>query len=307
MWTLGFDTSNYTTSIALTDGMSLRSQARLLDVPAGALGLRQSDALFSHVKRLPELAEKLFDGFDYPISVIAASTRPRAVEGSYMPCFLAGESQARVMAAQLSVPFVPVSHQQGHLAAVLFDADRMEVMDTPFLCWHLSGGTTELLHVTPNGWTVHAERIGGTTDLSAGQLIDRTGQLLELPFPSGKHLDALAQQGSEKPFKVKLNGLEFSLSGMQNKVQQLHERGADAAAVASFAIGTICRVVDEATRAAMAQYPGEPVVFSGGVSSNSTLRNWHCDYERIFAEPRWSTDNALGVAVLAQRWEARHG
>lgn len=306
MWALGFDTSNYTTSIALTDGQQQRSQARLLDVPEGALGLRQSDALFSHVKRLPELAEKLFDGFSAPISVVAASTRPRAVEGSYMPCFLAGESQARVLAAQLNVPFCAVSHQQGHLAAVLFDAGRMELMDHSFLCWHLSGGTTELLHVTPDGWTVHAERIGGTTDLSAGQLIDRSGKLLGLPFPAGRSLDALAQHGYESPFRVKLQGLEFSLSGMQNKVEQLRQRGAEDTAIASFTIRTICQTVDNVTRAALARYPGEPVVFSGGVSSNSILRAWPCDYERIFAAPVYSTDNALGVAVLAKRWEERH-
>lgn len=307
MWALGFDTSNYTTSAALTDGKANRSQARLLDVPEGALGLRQSDALFSHVKRLPELAQVLFDGFDQQISVVAASTRPRAVEGSYMPCFLAGESQARVIAAQLHVPFCPVSHQQGHMAAVLFNAGRLELMEQPFLCWHLSGGTTELLHVTPDGWTVHAERIGGTTDLSAGQLIDRTGKLLELPFPSGRFLDELARQGDEQPYPVRLQGMEFSLSGMQNQVEQLKARGAQKAQVARFAIGSVCRVVDLATCAALKRYPGEPVVFSGGVSSNSMLRNWECDYERVFAAPACSTDNALGVAVLGHRWGERHG
>lgn len=307
MWALGFDTSNYTTSVALTDGTRWAYQSRLLDVPEGALGLRQSDALFSHVKRLPDLAQTLFDTIGGSVSVVGASTRPRAVEGSYMPCFLAGESQARVIASMLGIPFCAVSHQQGHIAAVLQSADRMELMERSFLCWHLSGGTTELLHVTPEGWNVHAERIGGTSDLSAGQLIDRTGQLLGLPFPSGKALDALAQQGDERPYPIRLKGLEFSFSGMQNQVQQRWQKGADAAQVARFAIGTICRTVDLTTREALLQYPGEPVVFSGGVSSNTLLREWLCDYERVFAPPQFSTDNALGVAVLAHRWEALYG
>ena len=302
MWALGFDTSNYTTSVALTDGHARRMQGRLLDVPSGALGLRQSDALFLHTKRLPELSEALFDGFDQPLAVIGASTRPRAVEGSYMPCFLAGEAQARTLAAALHVPFCPVSHQEGHLAAVLHDAGRMDLIDRPFLCWHLSGGTTELLRVTPCGWSVHAERIGGTMDLSAGQLIDRTGKLLGLDFPAGKALDALAQQGEGRPYPVRLHGLEFSLSGMQNQVEQLQKRGASAAQIAYFAISSVCHAVDQASRAALKLYPGEPVVFSGGVSSNATLRAWPCGYERIFAAPAVSTDNALGVAVLAHRW-----
>lgn len=305
MWALGFDTSNYTTSVAMTDGAGWSSRSRLLDVPEGALGLRQSDALFAHVKRLPELAQALFDGCGGEIAVIGASTRPRAAEGSYMPCFLAGESQARVMAAALHVPMCAVSHQQGHIAAALLAAGRMELLSRPFLCWHLSGGTTELLHVTPEGWNVHAERIGGTLDLSAGQLIDRAGRLLGLPFPAGKALDALAAQGDTRPFSVRLHGLDFSLSGIQNQVEQMHARGAHPAQTARFAIATVCHVVDQATRAALALYPDEPVVFSGGVSANSQLRAWDSGYERVFAPPQYSSDNALGVAALALRWRER--
>ena len=176
---LGFDTSNYTTSVAISDGVGGKNCSRLLDVRPGELGLRQSDALFAHVKRLPELARALFA--EYPgaeITAIGASTRPRAVEGSYMPCFLAGQSTAETMAAALGVPFHAVSHQQGHVAAALWSAGRMELMDVPHLAWHLSGGTTELLLITPEGKNVRAEKLGGTSDISAGQLIDRTGKLL---------------------------------------------------------------------------------------------------------------------------------
>lgn len=59
MLTLGFDTSNYTTSVAAFDGVGGRNCSRLLDVKPGELGLRQSDALFAHVKRLPELVQAL--------------------------------------------------------------------------------------------------------------------------------------------------------------------------------------------------------------------------------------------------------
>lgn len=103
-----------------------------------------------------------------------------------MPCFLAGESQAAVLSSVLGVPLIRVSHQQGHLAAALFSSERMDLMDRPFLAWHLSGGTTELLLVEPEEGNLRAEKIGGTTDLSAGQIIDRTGKALGLPFPSRK-------------------------------------------------------------------------------------------------------------------------
>ena len=195
MTVLGFDTSNYTTSVAIFDGASGENQSRLLPVKAGALGLRQADALFAHVKSLPALTGGLFSHVDPgSVAAVGVSTRPRAVEGSYMPCFLAGVCLAQTVAALLKVPLVEVSHQQGHLAAALWSAGRQELFASPFLAWHLSGGTTELLYTQPQGWNLDCSRIGGTTDISAGQLIDRTGQLLELPFPAGKALDRLSQE-----------------------------------------------------------------------------------------------------------------
>ena len=228
MRTLGLDTSNYTTSAAVFDGAQGQNCSRLLGVAPGQLGLRQSDALFAHTRQLPERFAALFDavGHDEPICAVGASTRPRAVEGSYMPCFLAGETLGRCIASVLDVPFYAVSHQQGHIAAALWSAGRLDLMQTPHLAWHLSGGTTELLLVTPEGKNVRAERIGGTSDLSAGQVMDRTGKLLGLPFPSGKALDELSGGSDCKDlFRVKLDGLQFSLSGLENKIAQFHGQG----------------------------------------------------------------------------------
>jgi len=308
---LGIDTSNYTTSAAIFDGTQGENIGMLLDVPAGTLGLRQSDALFQHVKRLPDLIHTLRGrGLLQNIAGVGASTRPRAVEGSYMPCFLAGEGQGRAIADALGVPFVPVSHQQGHLAAAAWSAGKPELLDRPFLAWHLSGGTTELLHVTPDGTNVCARRIGGTSDISAGQLIDRTGVLLGLPFPAGKALDGLSAQCGDRPeaFRVKLNGLEFSLSGMENKVKELVHGGETPARVAAFTMDTIADVICRATAEAQNAYPGLPVLCSGGVASNTRMRHLLTEFcQTIFAEPRYSTDNAMGVAILAYRQGRRDG
>ena len=172
MLTLGFDTSNYTTSVAAFDGVGGKNCSRLLDVKPGELGLRQSDALFAHVKRLPELVDALCTAVEIKnVTAVGVSTRPRAVEGSYMPCFLAGWSQASCLARLLDVPLYEFSHQQGHIAASLWSAGRLELMRAPHLAWHLSGGTTELLLVSPDGKNVRADKLGGTSDISAGQLI----------------------------------------------------------------------------------------------------------------------------------------
>ena len=298
---LAFDTSNYTTSVAAFDGERACNVSRLLDVASGALGLRQSDALFAHVKRLPELTDRLFSTLGaFPIDAIGVSTRPRAVEGSYMPCFLAGMSQAQVLGSAFGVPVHMFSHQQGHIAACAWSSGHPELLDEPHLAWHLSGGTTELLYVTPEGTSVHAEKIGGTTDISAGQLIDRTGQLLSLDFPSGKALDALSRTATKTDvFRVKVHDMEFSLSGVQNKIEQYHT--GDAAETAGYALRCLTGAILAATENALRRYPDCRVAFAGGVASNTMLRERCKGLPAVFCPPQYATDNALGVAVLTWR------
>lgn len=301
----GVDTSNYRTSAALFDAETREwhNSGRLLEVPEGRIGLRQSDALFQHVLHLPERVTELESGFVADVKAVAASTRPRAVEGSYMPCFLAGAGLARSLAHARGVPFYEVSHQQGHLAAAALSADVLHLLGEPFLAWHLSGGTTELLHVRPNGALFTAEIIGGTEDLAAGQLIDRAGRLLDLPFPSGAQLETLADACAdpEKPFRVKVTDSRFSLSGAQNKIEQLHRAGAPTETVARYAIDIVSGAVVEATRQAVA-HTHLPVLCAGGVMSNRLLQQRMRDaFGAYFAQPTLSGDNAVGVAVLAAR------
>ena len=303
MSVIGFDTSNYTTSIACFDGQNGFNLSQLLPVKAGELGLRQSDAVFHHTKSLPELSGRLFSNVHAAsLKAVGVSTQPRAVDGSYMPCFMVGYSHAKLLADALHVPLFTCSHQQGHIAACLWSAGRLDLMDAPHLAWHLSGGTTELLLVEPDGKNVKCTRIGGTTDISAGQLIDRTGQLLALPFPSGKHLDALSRHALEKDyFRVKCDGMFFSLSGVENKVQQYYKQAGNSAETAAYALRCVAHAVRAATENALTAHPGLPVVFSGGVASNSLLRKALQPLNPVFCAPEYSTDNAMGVAILAHR------
>ena len=143
MSVIGIDTSNYTTSIAFFDGEGGENCSRLLPVRQGELGLRQSDAVFAHIKSLPELSGRLFSHIQKDaITAVGVSTRPRAVEGSYMPCFMVGYSHAKLLSDALGVPLAEVSHQQGHVAASLWSAGRLDLLEKTHLAWHLSGGTT---------------------------------------------------------------------------------------------------------------------------------------------------------------------
>ena len=300
MSVIGFDTSNYTTSIAYFDGSDGLNCSKLLPVKPGELGLRQSDAVFQHIKSLPELSGRLFSHISADsITAVGVSTRPRAVEGSYMPCFMVGYSHAKLLADSLGVPLMEYSHQQGHIAASVWSGSRMDLIHQDHLAWHLSGGTTELLYVDTSNGQICCTKIGGTSDISVGQLIDRTGQLLQLPFPSGKHIDSLSAGASlNAMFRVKCKESEFSISGVQNKVQQFYEQHLDASETAAYALRSVCDVIYRATENAMIKYPGLPVVFSGGVASNSMLRSVLVPLNPIFAQPQYSTDNAMGIAVL---------
>lgn len=304
---LGFDTSNYTTSAAVFDGKTAENRGKLLTVPEGALGLRQSDALFQHTKRLHLMMEQLRqDGVIGDIRAVGASTRPREVEGSYMPCFLVGEGQGRSIAAALGVPFFACSHQQGHIAAAAWSAGHEGLMDTPHLAWHLSGGTTELLYVRPEGCMIRAELIGGTTDISAGQLVDRIGVSLGMDFPAGKAMDVLSKESVKADyFTVKTQEGKFSLSGMENKIRAMAEKGAEKADIARYTFETLASVLARTTKWAKSVYGDLPVLCSGGVASNSLLRSRLEPMGSIFAPPQYSTDNALGVAILAHRCLAR--
>ena len=302
---LAFDTSNYTTSAAFLNATTGRGAnvSRLLPVESGKLGLRQSDAVFAHVRALPGIVEELSrrPEFETP-DVFAASDRPRAAEGSYMPCFLVGEGSAREMALAQHAPFYVFSHQQGHIAAAVYSAGRPELLNSDFLAWHLSGGTTELLLVRPDPTQIVTEEIvGGTTDISAGQLIDRAGVLLGMDFPAGKHIAALAaEEPSGEGYAVRCTDSRFSLSGMENRVIQMKNAGHSTAEIANFVINTVLSAIRRATEQALLRRPGLPVLCSGGVASNERIRREMTErFGAVFARPELSTDNAMGIAVLA--------
>ena len=302
---LGFDTSNYTTSAALLLGGEMHSYGKLLPVRAGEIGLRQSDAVFHHTRQLPDVMALL--GADAgKAQVIGVSTRPRDAEGSYMPCFLVGTGAAQMLAQTLDVPLYRFSHQQGHIAAALYSAGRLPLLKERFLAFHLSGGTTDTVLVEPRADGLFSTTlVASSLDLKAGQVIDRIGVMLGLPFPAGKHLDPLACAYNGKiKARASMKGANCSLSGVENKCRALMERGAAQEEIAATCMAYVISSVDGMLQALLQEHGDMPVLFSGGVASNSQLRaQMTKKYGAIFAEPRFSADNAAGIAVLASLCE----
>ena len=305
---LGIDTSNYTTSVAIYDSEEKRiiHKRKLLPVKQGTLGLRQSDALFHHTVQLPELFKELFSEYNGKIDAVCVSERPRSVNGSYMPCFLAGVSAGQSVASAMGIPLYKFSHQDGHIAAALFSSGRMDLINSrQFAAFHVSGGTTEAVLVKHDGGgSFSTEIICASSDLKAGQAVDRVGTSMGLDFPAGKKLDELSLKSSRE-FKIKpyIKNGNCSLSGVENKCMKMLKDGESKEDTAKYCLSYIGASICEMCRFVLEKYPDITIVFAGGVLSNTLIRKMikeNFPDNAVFSLPEFSSDNAVGIAVLGE-------
>ncbi len=304
----GADTSNYTTSFALA-GDTDKMVRRILDVAEGQRGIRQSDGVFAHIKNAPALLDELSADIDLSkVKAVGVSTRPRSVEGSYMPVFVAGETIASSVATALGVPLYRFSHQDGHIMAGLLSAKREDLLEKEFYSVHLSGGTFEILKSHYDGNIFPSEIVGGTKDISAGQLIDRVGVKCGLKFPCGKEISRLAEEYRDtKPnlkgdSKIKLSVSEkdgyINFSGAETQALKLAET--EDLGLISYAL---IEVIGKSLIKALKSVGAKEVLMVGGVASSKPLKEYllsSCDIDFCFADAEYASDNAWGIAKLTQ-------
>lgn len=302
---LGIDTSNYRTSVAIVGRYKVIYDGRiLLEVKEGERGLRQQEALFQHINNLPILIEEAMKEIQSPDSIkaIAASNRPRNVEGSYMPCFNAGVTVAKILGSTLGIKPSFHSHQEGHIkAATVWTKFEKEITYGAF---HFSGGTTESLLLKDGNITL----VGGTKDISFGQVLDRIGVSLGMKFPSGEELDKLAFEGDAGNYTMpalKINDGYINLSGLESHCQRLIESGTlpkdNKEEISNFAKDVFICIKDgiELMIEHMKdEYGIKKFLLAGGVSSSETLKALLKREDVFFAHPSLSGDNAVGIACL---------
>lgn len=301
MITLGIDTSNYTTSVATYDGSDYKLSRKILDVKEGMRGIRQSEGVFIHNRELPYMIEERLSESGRDIEAVGASTRPRNIEGSYMPVFTVGHGYARTAAAALGARLFEFSHQDGHIMAGIYSAGAWELINAPFISVHISGGTTEILRSQYNGQGFTNQIIGGTLDISVGQLIDRTGVAMGMKFPCGKELEELAAKTDEHiRLPISLKGAYMNLSGAETRI--LGEISGMDAKTARTVLIYIRDVLTKAINHAVSETGLKTVLIVGGVAANVIIREGlehELKADAYFATAELSGDNAVGIAVLA--------
>ena len=310
---LGIDTSCYTTSVALVaaNGELISQQRQILPVQKGNRGLSQSEALFYHIKQLPSLYEALLAeagkrGISSgQIKLVSVSDRPRPQEDSYMPVFLGGRSFAQVIADTLGAPLYLTTHQEGHILAGVWSTgiDR----DAPFLAVHLSGGTTEILFVRWNEKGLRMEKVGGSADIAAGQMVDRVGVALGMVFPAGRELDAFTYGDKETVGLVQNFAYEkgyFSLSGPESDLQRKISQGVSPVVVGKTVWVTISRALAKSLIELSETYQCRQVLLVGGVAGSRNLRDLLPgllpEVQLHFCGPLYSGDNSVGVALAGK-------
>ena len=305
MITLGIDTSNYASSIAVIDyekNKILLNEKQFLPVKQGECGLRQQDAVFGHIKNLIDMLELVHNKFDLScVQAVGVSVKPTNEDGSYMPCFLVGKLLSQMVKAVKDVPVIQTTHQDGHLNSALFSLNDENLYNQKIIVFHVSGGTTDMILVE-NGQIT--QTVGSSNDLFAGQAVDRLGVKLGFAFPAGVYVSQLAKECDEiiKP-KVSVKGLNCNLSGLQNQCEKLIEEGRDNAYVCKYCLSFISRTLIKMAENAREVYGKLPIVFVGGVMSSDTIQKIVQDNldDVRFVQPVFSSDNAIGTAAVAAR------
>lgn len=308
---LGIDTSAYTTSIAVVDenGNIVVDSRRVLKVEKGKRGLRQQVAVFQHLNNLPTMIEGLTDNINVGnLSTVSVSTKPRNMKDSYMPVFVVGKGQAYIISKLLNIDYKEFSHQEGHIGAAIMNTELESRKE--FLAFHLSGGTTEILLVENKEENLDISTIGGSLDISVGQLIDRIGVKLGFQFPSGKELDNISKKSSLIPLKYPINiqGTWTNFSGMENYFTKLLlEEMEDDKQVIKTMFYTIGLILEKLIIEAYNKTRINDIVLIGGVASNSTIRDYLLNkltgkgINVFLTHNNLCTDNGIGVAYLGKK------
>ena len=310
MVVLGLETSCDETGVALYDTQrGLLSEALYSQVALHAEygGVVPELASRDHIRKTLPLIDRVLSDASLDktdIGAVAYTSGP-----GLLGALIVGATVARSIAAGLGVPSLGVHHMEGHLMAPLLSD---EPPDYPFVALLVSGGHTQLIRANAFG---DYRLLGESVDDAAGEAFDKTAKLLDLPYPGGPHVAALAETGNPDRFvfprpMVKHPGLDFSFSGLKTHVATCIKQLSDAGSLDEQAKADIARCFEEAVvdtllikcRRALKQEGVSTLVMAGGVSANRRLRERLAEVlgkdgaQVIYPAPSLCTDNGAMIA-----------
>lgn len=303
---IGIDTSCYTTSIAAIslDKKVIFNEKILLKVKKDSKGLRQSEAVFQHINNLGEIDSKIKSIINkYNIVGICASTKPRAIKNSYMPVFTVGYNFSKLCSTMIGCDLYETTHQENHIEASLLDN---KLNKEKFLSVHMSGGTTEILLCTKNKESYDIEIVGGSKDISFGQLIDRVGVKMGYDFPCGKYIDENAlncESAIKQGLKTSVKEGYMNLSGLENQIDNIIDN-CGKEYISKLVLDAVVRNMIKSIEHISKEYNIKDIVFAGGVSASKyiskelTNRLRKYKINAYFTKPEYATDNAVGCALI---------
>ncbi|NQW35307.1 MAG: tRNA (adenosine(37)-N6)-threonylcarbamoyltransferase complex transferase subunit TsaD [Methylophilales bacterium] len=307
MLVLGIETSCDETGIALYDsekgliGHTLHSQIKL---HAEYGGVVPELASRDHIRHIIPLIDKLLK--DQSLTVHSIDSVAYTAGPGLSGALLVGSCVAEAIACSLNIPSVPIHHLEGHLLAPMLEEESPSF---PFLALLVSGGHSQLIHVTAIG---DYKIIGDTLDDAAGEAFDKTAQLLGLGYPGGAALSALAEKGEAffnlpRPL-LNSHGYDFSFSGLKTAVLTLIKKQEFLTETIKENIAfefqeAITDVLVKKSLLALENLNLDQLVVSGGVGANKQLRqkliqqSKDKNFKVFFPALEFCTDNGAMIAL----------
>jgi N6-L-threonylcarbamoyladenine synthase len=229
---------------------------------------------------------------------------------------LIGVETAKTLSYLWNKPIIPINHLLGHIYANFIQTLNHKSFDInfPALALLVSGGHTDLI-IFENHYNF--KWLGGTLDDAAGEAFDKIGRLLNLPYPAGPTIEAMAKIGNEKAFNfprpmIGSRNFDFSFSGLKAavareviKIKNMDEK--IKTNIAACVQKSIIEVLIRKTLKAAKKYNVKSILLGGGVAANQKLRdefkleikNWGLDIELFYPEKSLCTDNAAMIGTYA--------
>ncbi|UVW34544.1 tRNA (adenosine(37)-N6)-threonylcarbamoyltransferase complex transferase subunit TsaD [SAR92 clade bacterium H455] len=311
MLVLGVETSCDETGVAVYDserGLLAHNLYSQVKLHAEYGGVVPELASRDHVRKILPMLEKVLAAADVTradLDGIAYTAGP-----GLMGALMVGGAAATALGYTLGIPVLGVHHMEGHLLAPMLEDNPPAF---PFVALLVSGGHTQLVSVTAIG---QYELLGESIDDAAGEAFDKTAKLLDLDYPGGPRLAAMADRGTIDRFSfprpmTDRPGLEFSFSGLKTFTRNLIEKNRgddvlpDEQCMLDICAGFQEAVVDTLVikcRRAMQQTGMKRLVIAGGVSANTRLREKlevalaKEGAEVFYARHEFCTDNGAMIA-----------